>query len=658
MLTRGLFVTGTDTGVGKTFVSSLLASVFKDDDNFIYFKPVQSGADEDDDTRTVSALAGLSDEQCCVPVYRLKAPMSPDRAAALEGMTIEPKHILDVLKSLRDSFVLAEGAGGLEVPLTKDWRFSRLIKMAHFPVVIVSSTRLGTINHTLLTVEKARALGLNVLGVILNGPQDVGLKEVLEREGVEILFEVPHVENSHDNVETLAQTLRDSILHLKKKALEHFLHDPDWIKKDEQHIWHPFTQHHTEKNFPLVSSGVGSVLKLSDGNEVIDAISSWWVNLHGHAHPTIATAVANQASLLEHTIFAGYTHKPAIELSAALLAETQKLNPEIKKVFFSDNGSTAVEVALKMAYQWHQQRGDSNRSRFLALNGSYHGDTLAAMSVSEREGYHKVFQPLMAPVDFIQPDDFDALEKMRPRFKKYAACIVEPLVQGAGGMRMYSAKFLQRLATICREEKVLLVADEIFTGFYRTGTFLACELAAIQPDLICLSKGITGGFLPLAVTLTTNDLYESFKDSSKSKAFLHGHSYTANPIACAAANASWGLLQQESCQKRIQQIAQWTQEELSEIGTLPWVYRTRSLGTIGAFDVRDQEGYFATDFSNKFSEACWRRGVLIRSLGGTVYTVPPYSTTQIQLRQIYGVIKDSLWEIYRGTNDTLANHTR
>jgi len=648
MLTKGIFVTGTDTGVGKTFVSALLSYVIKESTPTVYFKPVQTGADDDDDTHSVSQMAGLIEDQCCVPVYRFKAPMSPDRAAALENMTIEPRHILDVLKSLRDSFVIVEGAGGLEVPLAPEWRTSRLIKTANFPVVIVASSRLGTINHTLLTVEKAHGLGLNVLGVILNGPEDPGLKEALEREGVKILFHIPIVEKSVESVQQIFKSFARDVLNLKQAALEHFSEKKEILDKDAQYVWHPFTQHGVEKNFPVVTSGVGSVLKFDNGEEVIDGISSWWVNLHGHGNTTIASAIAHQAGRLEHAVFAGYTHRPAVELSEKLVLQVQKINPKIQKSFFSDNGSTSIEVALKMAYQWHQQKGDVNRSRFLALNGAYHGDTLAAMSVSEREGFHKVFKPLMAPVDFIEPDNFEALEKMRPRFKKYAACVVEPLIQGAGGMRIYSREFLKRLASICREEGVLLVADEIFTGFYRTGTFLASEQAGISPDLICLSKGITGGFLPLSTTLTTEEIFDAFKGESKATAFLHGHSYTANPIACAAALASLDLLLQESCQKRIQQLSIWTRDALDEIATLPWVQNIRALGTIGAFDVKDHEGYFTTGFAEKFAQSCSKRGVLLRPLGGTVYTLPPYSTTQIQFRQIYGAIKDSLWEIHRG----------
>lgn len=650
MLTRGLFITGTDTGVGKTWVSALIMSVLKDLSSSVYFKPVQTGFEEDDDTTTVEKLAGLNEGQVCIPVYRLKAPMSPDRAAALENTVIDPRRILDMLDNLSDSFVVVEGAGGLEVPLNSEWRTSRLIKAMDFPVVVVASTRLGTINHTILTVEKARALGLNVLGVVLNGPAETGtpdlLSDLLAREGIPVLFHLPMVEAPTKIAEFAA--LSSQIIELKKKAEAHFVFKSDATQKDRAYVWHPFTQHKTEPEFPVVKSGSGSVLRFENGVEAIDGISSWWVNLHGHSEPRIAAAIGAQAAKLEHAVFAGYTHVPAVELAERLVKKAQAANPHIQRAFYSDNGSTAVEVALKMAYQWHQQKGETGRTHFLALKGSYHGDTFGAMSVSEREGYHTVFQPLMAPVDFVTPDDFSELEELKSELKKYAACIVEPLIQGAGGMRLYSAAYLQRLAKICKDNDVLLIADEVFTGFHRTGAFLASEKAQVSPDLICLSKGISGGFLPLAVTLATESLFEAFKDDGMARAFLHGHSYTANPIACAAATTSLDLLEMATCQKRIAELERWTEEGLKTLADNPVVLNPRRLGTIGAFDVKGHNGYFSGDFPRRFAKACFDRGVLLRPLGGAVYTVPPYSTTETQMREIYRVSNEVLWTLQRG----------
>jgi len=644
MLSRGVFITGTDTGVGKTWVAALIASVLKKDSKIMYFKPVQSGSATDDDTTTVAKLARLSDSEYCRPAYSLAAPISPDRAAALEKKHIDPQNILNIFKGFKNKFVIVEGAGGIEVPLNDDWRISDLMQAMNLPVVIVSSTQLGTINHTLLTVEKAKTVGLNVLGVVLNGPEDPGLADVLRREGVEILFQIPWGKSPEAEFSNFADSVTTAVFTLREKA-EGSLEGSALSKRDQEVLWHPYTQHEIEDDFPAVRSASGSVLRFEDGREAIDGISSWWVNLHGHGHAEVAAAIAAQATRLEHVMFAGFTHAPAVELAEKLTLAAQTVNPELQKVFYSDNGSTAVEVALKMAYQYHKQKGDDGRTKFLALTGSYHGDTFGAMAVSEREGYHKVFQPLMATVDFVAPDDFSRLENLRAEMKNYAACIVEPLLQGAGGMRIYSKNFLRSLAQMCREEGVLFIADEIFTGFGRTGTLLACEQAQIQPDMICLSKGITGGFLPLAATVTTNSVFEAFKAPDKSKAFLHGHSYTANPVACAAANASFNILQSEKCQKQIKQLSQWTRTALGDLKAIPGVKNVRALGTIGAFEVEDADGYMAGSFAKKFSQACLAKGVLIRPLGKTVYTVPPYSTTENQFQRIYTVIRETLVEL-------------
>lgn len=642
---QGFFITGTDTGVGKTFVSSVLCSVFKKNFNLCYFKPVQTGYEQDDDTTTVVKNAGLTEEQWIAPSYRLREPLSPDRAAEKENVEISLEKIEKDFSFLKDKFAIVEGAGGLEVPVTPHLRMSGLMKKFDLPVVIVASTRLGTINHTLLTVNRARQLGLEVVGVILNGSEDQGLREVLEREGVRVLLTLPQMTNSEDFQKVCA---------LMDKAVEQgvFSLQPlkNWTEMDQKHVWHPFTQYGFDHHFPTIVSGAGSVLQLSSGEKLLDGISSWWVNLHGHCHPQIAETISRQTHTLEHTIFSGYTHEPAVELSEKLLLALKNVNASWSKVFFSDNGSTSVEVALKMAYQFQKQQGQNNRKRFLALRGSYHGDTLAAMSVSEREGFHQVFTPLMAPVDFLSPDDFSELEQKKSQFSQYAAVIFEPLIQGAGGMKIYSAEYLQKLCRYSKEAGVLTIADEIFTGFYRTGTFLASEKASVSPDLVCLSKGITGGFLPLSVTITSDRLFESFRSQDMSRAFLHGHSYTANPLACAAALTSLELLKQPNCQDQIRNLEQWTKEEIQQLKDLPMVSDARVLGTIGAFEANSVKNYFQNgDFARRFAKACEKRGALVRPLGSTVYTVPPYSTTHQQMSSIYKAIRETLFDIQRGS---------
>lgn len=640
---KGFFITGTDTGVGKTFVSALLCQVLKKHNKICYYKPLQTGSEIDDDTRTVVQQAQLFDGEWINPSYRLKAPLSPDRAASLENVQISVDKLQTDFNSITDRFLIVEGAGGLEVPITAELRMSGLMQDFQLPVLIVASTRLGTINHTLLTVQRAKTLGLEVLGVVLNGVEDPGLREVLIREGVNVLFSLPTCDGDFSPaLQVVERAVNEKILSLNRAASS--------TEVDKNNIWHPFTQYGFDREFPQITTGKGSLLTLASGEKIIDAISSWWVNLHGHGEPKIAEAISRQAHQLEHAIFSGYTHSPAMALVQKLLPHLKTINAQLSKVFFSDNGSTAVEVALKMAYQYQQQTAKTQKKKFLALRGSYHGDTLAAMSVSEREGFHQVFTPLMAPVDFLTPDDFIELENKKSQMDQYAAIIFEPLIQGAGGMRLYSPEYLQKLCRYAKEAGCLIVADEIFTGFFRTGSFFACEQAQVSPDIICLSKGLTGGFLPLSLTVATETLFLAFESQEMKKAFLHGHSYTANPIACAAAVASLELLESTSCSQKIRQIQQWTKSELIHLQNLPMVSGARNLGTVGAFEAHSEKNYLALgQFARHFAKACEKRGALVRPLGATVYTVPPYCTTEEQIKTIYHAIRETLFDIQRGS---------
>ena len=411
------------------------------------------------------------------------------------------------------------------------------------------------------------------------------------------------------------------------------------INQDQRLIWHPYTQHGLNDPILPVHKAQGSYLELENGHRILDAISSWWVNGLGHCHPKIAQAISEQAYKLEHVIFAGFTHAPAVNLAQALIQATQERGAQFEKVFFSDNGSTAVEVALKMAFQVHQNRGDTKRTRFLALRGSYHGDTLGAMAVGEPEGFHTCFKPLLAPVDFVEPDRIDDLKQLILQHPKaYAAMIVEPLIQGAGGMRVHSAEFLREISQVCKSEGILLIFDEVFTGFYRTGKAFAFEKAQVTPDLICFSKVLSGGFLPLAVTLATLDVFNSFKSEKLQQAFLHGHSYTANPLACAAALATWNELSRPETQSQIQLIERITHERTQALSDHPSVRRTRSLGTIGVVELQGESGYFAEDASFA-RRAAIEKGVLLRPLGNVLYTAPPYCFTSEQLHFTYDVIE-------------------
>ena len=363
-----------------------------------------------------------------------------------------------------------------------------------------------------------------------------------------------------------------------------------------------------------------------DGREIIDAISSWWVTLHGHAQPDIAEAIARQAKTLEQVIFAGFTHEPAAELATAL---AERLPKGLTRVFFSDNGSTAVEVAIKIALQYWQNRG-APRTKIAALEHAYHGDTFGAMSASARGLFTDPYGSHLFEVLRVPPEDIT---------DKLAAVIVEPLLQGAGGMRMWSEATLRAIREKTAKHGVLLIADEVLTGFGRTGPLFACERAGIVPDVICLSKGLTGGFLPLGATAVREEIFEAFLSSERRHTLFHGHSFTANPIACAAARVSLALLNDESAARRAA-IEAAHRRHLARLAAHPWVTEPRVLGTVAAFNLGG-EGYL-NPVGADLSRFALERGVLLRPLGDVVYVLPPYCTTDAQLDQIYGVITEFL----------------
>jgi adenosylmethionine-8-amino-7-oxononanoate aminotransferase len=406
-----------------------------------------------------------------------------------------------------------------------------------------------------------------------------------------------------------------------------------------RHIWYPFSQQKLS-NLPIhITYGKGALLFAEDGTSYIDAISSWWTNIHGHAHPALAAAIYEQFQTLEHVIFAGFTHSPAEQLAERLLQYT----PWLDKVFFSDNGSTAVEVGIKMALQfWYNQGVVKNR--IIAINGAYHGDTFGAMSVSGRDAFTQPFQQQLFDTTFIpfpaEEDKEVVLTAMKTACEtgEIAAFIYEPLVQGAAGMRMYTPTLLNELIAIAKEHRVLCIADEVMTGFYRTGTLWASLQCDHKPDIICLSKGITGGSMPLAVTICSRDIYDAFYSDDRMKAFYHGHSYTGNPLACAVANASLTLLELPETKAQIHNIVQKHMAFSDSIKSLEGIHHVRQRGTIwaGDIDVGDS-GYFSSIRDLLYQQAI-DMGVLLRPLGNTLYIMPPYCIHVDELNTIYSTI--------------------
>jgi adenosylmethionine-8-amino-7-oxononanoate aminotransferase len=420
------------------------------------------------------------------------------------------------------------------------------------------------------------------------------------------------------------------------------------IKEDLEHIFHPCSQMKDyETNLPLIpiAKGEGVYLHDFDGNRYLDAISSWWVNLFGHAHPYINEKVKEQLDTLEHVIFAGFTHKPAVDLAKRLVA----LAPEgLEKVFFADNGSSAVEIALKMSFHAFKNRGET-RPLFISLENGYHGETMGALAVGGTDLYKEAYGEIL--IESLQAkspglcSEAEALEDMERLLKEHAgqvaSVIIEPLVQCAGGMAMYDASYITALRELCDRYGVYLIADEIAVGFGRTGTMFACEQAGITPDFLCLSKGITGGYLPLSVTMMTEEIYRAFYcDYAEGKSFLDSHSYTGNALACAAANATLDLFEQEEPQRRNMILAIMMKTILGEMKHLPHVKEVRQRGMIGAVEL---EGFEPGRRVNlEIYRYALKRGVLLRPLGNVIYFMPPYAITLDELHRVLHVAIEAI----------------
>ena len=439
----------------------------------------------------------------------------------------------------------------------------------------------------------------------------------------------------------------------------------DYSERDLKAIWHPYTRLLTSPPPLPIARAEGVRLYGEDGRAYIDAVSSWWVNIHGHSHPRLCRAVCEQIKKLDHVIFAGFTHRPAVELAEKLLAVCPS---GLSRVFYSDNGSTSVEVALKMALQYWSNSGRPEKRGFAAFGNAYHGDTVGAMSVSARSVFTRAFDPLLFEVyRAAAPDCYrcpkglepsacraeclDGLEAMMAeRASSLAAVIVEPLLQAAGGMLIAPPAHLKRLRALCDRYEVLFIADEVMTGFGRTGKMFACEHAGVSPDIMCLSKAITGGVLPLAATLCTGKIYEAFLSEDPAKTFYHGHSYTANPIACAAALESFRIFEDEPVLERIRRIERMFTERLPPLKSLPHVGDVRVLGGVGVVElVRDKKtkeaGGYLDKTGGELAAEFLKRGVLLRPLGNVLYVMPPYVISEKDLDYVLDQIIDVIGNV-------------
>lgn len=408
-------------------------------------------------------------------------------------------------------------------------------------------------------------------------------------------------------------------------------------------VWHPFTQHAAEPEPPMVARAAGAYVETREGARILDAISSWWVITHGHRHPRIMEAIGSAAESLDQVIFAGLTHEPAEALASGLV---ELAPPGLDWVFYSDSGSTSVEVALKMALGFHRNAG-APRSRIVVLEHSYHGDTIGAMSVGARGVFNAAYEPLLFEVDAIPfpaagraQETLDRFERLT-RDGKAAALIVEPLVLGAGGMLMYPGWVLTELKRIAEASGTLLIADEVMTGWGRTGALFACDLAGVAPDILCTSKGLTGGALPLAATLATDAVFRAHFSKDRARTFFHSSSYTANPIACAAGLANLGVWRDEPVRDRVAALSRAQAERIARFDGDSRFENPRTTGTIAALDLRVGETGYLAEVGPRLRAFFLERGALVRPLGNVIYVLPPYCVTAEDLDRLYGLIDEA-----------------
>ena len=416
-------------------------------------------------------------------------------------------------------------------------------------------------------------------------------------------------------------------------------------QRDKKHNWHPYTQHKTAADFPAIVKGEGALLWDENGKEYIDAIASWWVNPYGHSNKFIADAIYKQLTSLEHVLFGGFTHEPAVVLSEKLM---EILPSNQKKIFYSDNGSTAVEVAIKVALQYNYNKGIT-KTKIIAFEDAFHGDTFGAMAASGISFYTQAFQGSLLEVVRVPiptaGNEEKALQVLQDLLatNEYAAFIFEPLVLGAAGMVMYSPEVLDKMIALCKDHSVFTIADEVMTGFGKTGKTFATDYLVNKPDMMCLSKALTGGTIPMAITTFTQEIYDGFYDDDVNKALFHGHTFTANPTGCAAALASLELLQMPEMQANLKRVNQSHLEFEDKIKSHPKVKTTRVLGVIFALEIKtnSEESYYGT-LRNKLYNFFIENGVILRPVGNIVYVLPPYIMTNSQLQKVYQTIENAL----------------
>jgi adenosylmethionine-8-amino-7-oxononanoate aminotransferase len=627
-MVNDFIILGADTDAGKTTFALLWLSAFAD--GWEYWKPVETG---DSDTAKVTRL--VPGATVHAPVRRYSSPVAPPLAARMEGASIPAARAIASSMphaSIAGRDVVIETFGSPYSPLNEGELQIALIRELDRPCVLVTSTSLGAIGRTLQCLAALRVEGIAPVAVILIGRRDeFAAEQIAKQGGIPVVALDPPAEWTPGGVAASAARQIDRLNQVRTlvERVRHPSSPAALLADDRRSVWHPYTPL-LGADEPLACVGAkDEFLRLADGRRVIDAISSWWTILHGHRHPVLMQALAEASGTIDHVMFAGVTHRPAVELADLLLGTMPWAGG---RVFYSDNGSTAVEVALKMAHQYWQHRGETGRRRFVGFEHGYHGDTFGAMAVSRDPVFFGRFEPLLFQADIL-PLDADRLDAHLAKHRQEtSAAIIEPLVQGAGGMRMHTPDTLRQIAQVCARHDVLLIADEVMTGGGRTGTLWAHQAAGIVPDLVCAAKTLTGGIMPLAATLVSPKVVNAFLTDDRQQTFFHGHSFTAHPLACAVAAANWRHLLSVplAAPARLERFWQRAFEPLRDDRRAKEI---RIRGSIAAIEVNAEGGYLA-DVGSRMRRVALERGVMLRPLGSVLYAMPPYCTSEESLERI------------------------
>jgi adenosylmethionine-8-amino-7-oxononanoate aminotransferase len=627
-------VLGTDTDAGKTTFALLWMAAFGSE--YVYWKPVETG---ESDTERVWRL--FPPAVFLEPVARLTDPVAPPLAARREGRTIPSA---DKIAAMRPSIgrpLLIETFGGPLSPLNETELQVELVWRLAAPAVLVASSAIGAVGRSLAVIRVLRSEGIDVRAVVLVGPSDTYAEEEIRKHGriAVVALRLP-AHCDADGFVTAASEQRDSLERLRTFIdieARASIDTNDLLRRDRAATWHPYTSlQDPDPPLPVVGAR-DEFLELADGRQIIDGISSWWTILHGHRHLQLVQALRRASEQIDHVLFAGATHPFGVECAEELLKTAPWPNG---RVFFSDNGSTAVEVALKMAYQLWCHRGEPQRKLFVAFENCYHGDTFGAMAVSRDPVFFGRFEPLLfrtAKVP-VQADLLDQFLSLHP--SEVAAVIIEPIVQAAGGMRFQTPQILRDIHAVARRHNVLFIADEVMSAF-RTGTFWAHSQAGVTPDLICAAKTLAGGVLPLAATLASPEIVAAFDTADRTRTFFHGHSFTGHPLACAVAAENLKMMASGIWQKQVRRIQlRWGDFQLDEYmkeiefasSELCGQGSVRVCGSVLALDV-GSGGYLA-EVGRKMRAAAIEAGVLLRPLGNVLYAMPPLDTSDESLDRI------------------------